>query len=255
MPLHNRIITPTRVSRSALPGEDNSEFEGVSNRTLASLMLQMASLLRNAENMFGELEVEMRSVEMTSRRIKERVIILQSTVNSLDCLEEKVGDMESCRKIDNHLVQTYLEENNLFLPESRPQSIKNMLNNLQNQRVENPRSQDPPYLCIPIKKDLNSKYFNVETETKRVSVELNIACYSQIYFKHSDSQRIQPSDPRQTAQTEYDKIPVTNICKIFCNAQKYLFMENIFRLRRLTLTASPKPRPRPHLPQMRSLSW
>ena len=162
--------------------------------------------------------------------------------------------MESCRKIDNHLVQTYLEENNQFLPESRPQSIKNLLNNLENQRVENPRSQDPPYLCIPIKKDLNSKYFNVETETKRVSVELNIACYSQIYFQLSDSQRIQPGHPRQTAQqTEYDKIPVTDICKIFPrNAQKYLFMENMFRLRHLTLTASPQPRRRP---QMRSLSW
>ena len=169
MPLHNRIITPTLVSRSEHV-EDISEFEDVCNRTLASVMLQMASLLRNAENMFSEVEVEVRSVEMTSRRIRERVTVLQNTVNSLDCLEEKVGDMESCRKIDNHLVQTYLEENNLFLPESRPQSVKNLLNNLQNQRVENPRSQDSPYLCIPIKKDLNSKYFNVETETKRVRV-------------------------------------------------------------------------------------
>lgn len=214
MPLHKRIISPTLVSRSDA-GQDISEFEDVSNKTLASVMLQMASLLRNAENMFGELEKEVRSVEVTSRRIRERVSVLQSTVNSLDCLEEKVGDMESCRKIDNHLVQTYLEENNLFLPESRPQSIKNLLNNLQNQRVENPRSQDPPYLCIPIKKDLNSKYFNVETETKRVSVELNMACYTTIYFQHLDSQRIQPRHPRQTAQqTEYDKIPVTNICKI-----------------------------------------
>ena len=218
MPLHKRIISPTLVSRSdAVPGEDISEFEDVCNKTLASVMLQMASLLRNAENMFGELEVEVRSVEMTSRRIRERVSVLQNTVNSLDCLEEKVGDMESCRKIDNHLVQTYLEENNLFLPESRPASIKNLLNSCQNQRVEaNPRSQDPPYLCIPIKKDLNSKYFNVETETKRVSVELNMACYTTIYFQHLDSQRIQPRHPRQTAQqTEYDKqIPVTNICKI-----------------------------------------
>ena len=219
MPLYNRIITPTRVSRSAVPGEDSSEFEAVSNRTLASVMRQMASLLRNAENMFGELEVEVRNVEITSKRIRERVTVLQSTVNTLDCLEEKVGDMESCRKIDNHLVQTYLEENNLFLPESRPQNIKNLLNNLKNQRVENPRSDDPSYLCIPIRKDLNSKYFNVETETKRVSVELNIACYSTIYFQHLDSQRIQPGNPRQTAQTEYDKIAVTNICKIFCNAQ------------------------------------
>ena len=251
MPLHNRIITPTLVSRSQHL-EDISEFEDVCNKTMASVMLQMASLLRNAESMFGELEMEVRSVEMTSRRIRERVSVLQNTVNSLDCLEEKVGDMESCRNIDNHLVQTYLEENNLFLPESRPQSIKNLLNNLQNQRVENPRSQDPPYLCIPIKKDLNSKYFNVETETKRVSVELNMACYSTIYFQHYlDSQRIQPRHSRQTAQqTEYDKIPVTDICKIFRRPKIFLFMENIFRLRHLTLTASLQPR----RPQMLALN-
>ena len=176
MPLYNRIITPTHLSRS-YPGEDSSEFEAVSNKTLASLMLQMASLLRHAENMFGELEMEVRSVEATSKRIRERVISLQSTVNSLDCLEEKVGNMESCRKIENHLVQTYNVENNLFLPESRPQSIKNVLNNAEMQRVGDPRSNDPPYLCIPIKKDLNNKYFNVETETKRVSVESNVVCY------------------------------------------------------------------------------
>ena len=31
------------------------------------------------------------------------------------------------------------------------------------------KDENSPFLCIPIKRDVNCKYFNVETETKRVS--------------------------------------------------------------------------------------
>ena len=36
------------------------------------------------------------------------------------------------------------------------------------------KQDDSSYLCIPIKRDVNCKYFNVETETKRVSVSLQL---------------------------------------------------------------------------------
>ena len=68
-----------------------NEFEQVSNQTMAMLVRQMASLVMQAEDMFAELELEVKNVEITSRKIQERVVRLQTTVDNLDCLGEKVG--------------------------------------------------------------------------------------------------------------------------------------------------------------------
>ena len=68
-----------------------NEFEHVSNQTMSMLVRQMASLVMQAEDMFAELELEVKNVEITSRKIQERVVRLQTTVDNLDCLGEKVG--------------------------------------------------------------------------------------------------------------------------------------------------------------------
>ena len=83
-----------------------------------------------------------------------------------------VGDLDSCRKIKNHFDITYEEETNLFLPQSRPKSIQTVFRRIgEGDKIGKQNQQDDsPYLCIPIKRDVNCKYFNVETETKRVSV-------------------------------------------------------------------------------------
>ena len=88
-------------------------------------------------------------------------------------------------------------------------------------------------------------------QLQKVSLEKSLYLDSQ-KSHYLDSQRIQPRHSRQTAhQTEYDKIPVTDICKIFHRPKIFLFMENIFRLRHLTLTASLL---QPRLPQMLALN-
>ena len=159
---------------------------------MVMLVRQMASLVRQAEDMFAELEVEVKNVEMTSRKIQERVVRLQTTADNLDCLGEKVGmnvflchfatenfifvdDLDSCRKIKNHFDIKYEEETNLFLPQTRPKSMLTVYRKIGEEDKIGKQNQpdDSPYLCIPIKRDVNCKYFNVETETKRVRVNLD----------------------------------------------------------------------------------
>ena len=72
------------------PGTDN-EFEMVSNMTMGLLVRQMSDLLKQAENMFGDLEEEVKMVVVRSNMIQSRVSRLQDTVNNMDFMEEKIG--------------------------------------------------------------------------------------------------------------------------------------------------------------------
>ena len=79
-------------------------------------------------------------------------------------------DMDHCRKISEHFSSSSVEETDLFLPSSRPRWLSSLYTDLTVTDCKDRKEAPPPtYLCIPIKTDVNCKYFNVETETKRVS--------------------------------------------------------------------------------------
>ena len=59
--------------------------------TMGLLVRQMSDLLKQAENMFGDLEEEVKMVVVRSNMIQSRVSRLQDTVNNMDCMEEKIG--------------------------------------------------------------------------------------------------------------------------------------------------------------------
>ena len=63
----------------------------VSNMTMGLLVRQMSDLLKQAENMFGDLEEEVKMVVVRSNMIQSRVSRLQDTVNNMDFMEEKIG--------------------------------------------------------------------------------------------------------------------------------------------------------------------
>ena len=78
--------------------------------------------------------------------------------------------MDYCRKISKHFSSSTVEEQNLLLPSTRPTWLTSLYTELGAPATERQEERpQPPYLCIPIKTELNCKYFNVETETKRVS--------------------------------------------------------------------------------------
>ena len=169
-----------------LAGAEDGDPELVANLTLASLVLQLASLARQAEDMFGELEAEVRAVEDTSRRIRQRVSGLRVTVASLDCLEEEVASLESCWEQEARS-RDRGEDTGLLTPATRPRHLAHLLASLAagagagaGQRPG--ADPAPPYVCIPLQPELAGKYFNVETETKRVrrgsGVGANAACYT-----------------------------------------------------------------------------
>ena len=59
--------------------------------TMGLLVRQMSDLLKQAENMFGDLEDEVKMVVVRSNMIQSRVSRLQDTVNNMDFMEEKIG--------------------------------------------------------------------------------------------------------------------------------------------------------------------
>ena len=63
----------------------------VSNMTMGLLVRQMSDLLKQAENMFGELEEEVKMVVVRSNMIQSRVSRLQDMVDNMDFMEEKIG--------------------------------------------------------------------------------------------------------------------------------------------------------------------
>ena len=163
-----------------LAGAEDGDPELVANLTLASLVLQLASLARQAEDMFGELEAEVRAVEDTSRRIRQRVSGLRVTVARLDCLEEEVASLESCWEQEARS-RDRGEDTGLLTPATRPRHLAHLLASLATGAGA---GADPaaPYVCIPLQPELAGRYFNVETETKRVrrgsGVGANAACYT-----------------------------------------------------------------------------
>ena len=78
--------------------------------------------------------------------------------------------MESCRKVAKHFSSTSDEETDLFLPARRARCVRSLYAAAKSpERDRQAREPQPSYLCIPIQTEVNYKYFNVETETKRVS--------------------------------------------------------------------------------------
>ena len=164
--------------------EEDGDPELVANLTLASLVLQLGSLARQAEDMFGELEAEVRAVEDTSRRIRQRVSGLRVTVARLDCLEEEVASLESCWEQEARS-RDRGEDTGLLTPATRPRHLAHLLASLATGAGAGQRpgaDPAPPYVCIPLQPELAGRYFNVETETKRVrrgsGVGANAACYT-----------------------------------------------------------------------------
>ena len=181
-------MSPGRHRHHFLPEHTGDKLEFVSNAALTLMMRQMADLVRQAEDIFSSLEGECRSVNSRASTVLARMNKLQETVLHQDSLTEIVGnlrplannislmfpiieDLDSCRKVAKHASSTSEEETDLFLPATRARCVRSLYAAAKSpERDSKAREEpEPSYLCIPIQTEVNYKYFNVETETKRVS--------------------------------------------------------------------------------------
>ena len=89
MPLIKRSIEPAELSRTKVgPGVQN-ELECVTNNTLASVIRQLSSLSKQAEDMFSELYRDANSIFQRTVSLQERVDKLNVKVTQLDSTVEE----------------------------------------------------------------------------------------------------------------------------------------------------------------------
>ena len=86
-----RIVTPTRHPHHFVPEEDDNQLDFVSNKALTLMMRQMSGLVRQAEEIFGDLERECRTVDRRCKALVTRIDNIQTNINNLDDLEERIG--------------------------------------------------------------------------------------------------------------------------------------------------------------------
>ncbi|XP_038852843.1 wiskott-Aldrich syndrome protein family member 3-like [Salvelinus namaycush] len=91
MPLVKRNIDPRHLCRGALPEGVGSELECVMNNTLSSIIRQLSSLSKHAEDIFGELFNEANTFYLRANSLQDRIDRLAVKVTQLDSTVEEVS--------------------------------------------------------------------------------------------------------------------------------------------------------------------
>ena len=90
MPFAVHPITPTALSKAVIPVDSGNEFDCVANSTLAQAMRQMVSLLKQADDIFGNLEKQCAAINNATKNIVDRVTNIEEIVNKMDSKKEKI---------------------------------------------------------------------------------------------------------------------------------------------------------------------
>ncbi|XP_058239661.1 actin-binding protein WASF3 isoform X2 [Hemibagrus wyckioides] len=91
MPLVKRNIKPHHMCRVPVPESIGSELECVTNNTLSSIIHQLSSLSKHAEDVFGELFNEANTFYMRANSLQDRIDRLAVKVTQLDSSVEEVS--------------------------------------------------------------------------------------------------------------------------------------------------------------------
>lgn len=84
MPIVKRAIEPIFVSRNKLPKDTKLELECTSTLTLAGVILQLSSLSKHAENLFGELFTEASDLGKRFGTLRDRMEKLNSRMEKMN---------------------------------------------------------------------------------------------------------------------------------------------------------------------------
>ena len=91
MPLVKRAIAPVFISRAQLHKDVKNELEGVVVNTLSGVIMQLSSLSKHAENLFGELFSEASNIYHRSAKLNNRVAELSERIKRLDATQKEEG--------------------------------------------------------------------------------------------------------------------------------------------------------------------
>ena len=89
MPLVKRTVSPTATSRVPVPSTVHNDLEFNTNATLSNVILQLSSLSKHAEDIFGELFREADLYFDRTSQLQQRINRLSTTVTQLDSTAEE----------------------------------------------------------------------------------------------------------------------------------------------------------------------
>lgn len=90
MPFVQRIVEPKYLSRTSLFDADgkplvtDQELEAVTNNTLSNALRQLASLVLVANDIFNELNKQMKEINDRSEKLKIKIDVVEEKVNDFD---------------------------------------------------------------------------------------------------------------------------------------------------------------------------
>lgn len=142
MPFNKYLIEPVKLSQNSIPIDEKDTLECNTNLTLANAIRQLSSLCNYANDMFDNLAADFKQLNERSFKLHQRL----DKLKSFKIRDDKPVDVEAFFKM-NHFKSKEIISKHLFLPETRPNSLKDLY----------AKAEPPPRLDL-----LNSyKYFLV----------------------------------------------------------------------------------------------
>ncbi|XP_057677794.1 actin-binding protein WASF3 [Corythoichthys intestinalis] len=127
MPLIRRAIEPRHLCQTAVPTGIDSELECVNNNTLSSVIRQLSSLSKHAENVFGDLFDEANTFYTRANSLQDRIDRLAIKVTQLDSSVEEVSlqaiNLRKAFKSSN------IQDQQVLSKGSTPSSVTDMYEN------------------------------------------------------------------------------------------------------------------------------
>ncbi|XP_059166341.1 uncharacterized protein LOC131948694 [Physella acuta] len=129
MPLADRTIRPVWLGRRPLSEEEKTEDlvqTAVSQNAVLGALVQLASLVRHADDIFCDLAEECQKVFDKTESITGKLVNVEGIIKQLDSTEVKipVGTLKQFSHVSEHHVAKHGFDCDHFTPLNRPHSIK-----------------------------------------------------------------------------------------------------------------------------------
>ncbi|CAO4362710.1 unnamed protein product [Caenorhabditis nigoni] len=92
MPLTKRAVSPVNISRDTIPPSiQRDELQCTANGTISNLILQLSSLSKHAENIFGEIYHDAMVIHHKTNTLQQRIDRLHQKVDQLDATTDQAS--------------------------------------------------------------------------------------------------------------------------------------------------------------------
>ncbi|CAG2242918.1 unnamed protein product [Mytilus edulis] len=128
MPLAERVIEPSNLGGHPLNLRESGDGEvhiTLSTNCLVGALYQLASIVRQADDIFCDISDECRKVLERTENINKKIVHIQHHVDNLDAKTVKIpiGDLSAYSRVDDHHTAKHGFEINLLTEDSRPHCI------------------------------------------------------------------------------------------------------------------------------------